>query len=162
MKNKVDFGRLMPYSYMVNGKIIATTDRDPFCRINLADIADWVRFGKMYITDQKWISLVMNDKKLDERKLNMIKVKVIEIEKNNIINRNICSVFYVPADNRIDDHTNVTLFFEVDIDGEIYKGKLFFNRLNSNNKIEQIPFELFSENGSRLSAIFTYELQLIL
>ena len=25
----------------------------------------------------------MNDKKLDERKLNMIKVKVIEIEKNN-------------------------------------------------------------------------------
>ena len=26
----------------------------------------------------------MNEKKLDERKLNMIKVKVIEIEKNNI------------------------------------------------------------------------------
>ena len=92
---------------------------------------------------------------IDEQKLQYL-------EKNNIINRNICSVFYVPADNRIDDHTNVTLFFEVDIDGEIYKGKLFFNRLNSNNKIEQIPFELFSENGSRLSAIFTYELQLIL
>jgi len=92
---------------------------------------------------------------IDEQKLQYL-------EKNNIINRNICSVFYVPADNRIDDHTNITLFFEVDIDGEIYKGKLFFNRLNSNNKIEQIPFELFSENGSRLSAIFTYELQLIL
>ena len=29
----------------------------------------------------------MNDKKLDERKLNMIKVKVIEIEKNNIIQK---------------------------------------------------------------------------
>ena len=29
----------------------------------------------------------MNDKKLDERKLNMIKVKVIEIEKNNIIKK---------------------------------------------------------------------------
>lgn len=29
----------------------------------------------------------MNDKKLDERKLNMIKVKVIEIEKNNIIRK---------------------------------------------------------------------------
>ena len=90
------------------------------------------------------------------------KEKLQYLEKNNIINRNICSVFYVPADNRIDDHTKITLFFEVDIDGEIYKGKLFFNRLNSNNKIEQIPFELFSENGSRLSAIFTYEIQLIL
>lgn len=29
----------------------------------------------------------MNDKKLDERKLNMIKVKVIEIEKNNVIKK---------------------------------------------------------------------------
>ena len=29
----------------------------------------------------------MNDKKLDERKLNMIKVKVIEIEKNNLIKK---------------------------------------------------------------------------
>lgn len=29
----------------------------------------------------------MNKKKLDERKLNMIKVKVIEIEKNNLIKK---------------------------------------------------------------------------
>ncbi len=29
----------------------------------------------------------MNEKKLDERKLNMIKVKVIEIEKNNLIKK---------------------------------------------------------------------------
>ena len=29
----------------------------------------------------------MSEKKLDERKLNMIKVKVIEIEKNNIIRK---------------------------------------------------------------------------
>lgn len=29
----------------------------------------------------------MSDMKLDERKLNMIKVKVIEIEKNNIIQK---------------------------------------------------------------------------
>ncbi len=29
----------------------------------------------------------MTEKKLDERKLNMIKVKVIEIEKNNIIRK---------------------------------------------------------------------------
>ena len=29
----------------------------------------------------------MNEKKLDERKLNMIKVKVIEIEKNNLIQK---------------------------------------------------------------------------
>lgn len=29
----------------------------------------------------------MNDKKLDERKLNIIKVKVIEIEKQNIIKK---------------------------------------------------------------------------
>lgn len=29
----------------------------------------------------------MGEIKLDERKLNLIKVKVIEIEKNNIINR---------------------------------------------------------------------------
>lgn len=29
----------------------------------------------------------MSETKLDERKLNLIKVKVIEIEKNNIINK---------------------------------------------------------------------------
>ena len=29
----------------------------------------------------------MSELKLDERKLNLIKVKVIEIEKNNIINK---------------------------------------------------------------------------
>lgn len=31
--------------------------------------------------------IIMNEKKLDERKLNMIKVKVIEIEKNNLIQK---------------------------------------------------------------------------
>ena len=91
------------------------------------------------------------------------KQKLQYLEKNNIINRNICSVFYVPADNRIDDHTNITLSFVVDIDGKIYNGEVYLNKLKTNdNKLEQIPFELFSENGSRLSAIFTYELQLIL
>ena len=93
---------------------------------------------------------------IDEQKLQYL-------EKNNIINRNICSVFYVPADNRIDDHTNITLSFVVDIDGKIYNGEVYLIKLKTNdNKLEQIPFELFSENGSRLSAIFTYELQLIL
>lgn len=29
----------------------------------------------------------MNEKKIDERKLNMIKVKVIEIEKNNLVQK---------------------------------------------------------------------------
>lgn len=29
----------------------------------------------------------MNEKKLDDRKLNMIKIKIIEIEKNNIIKK---------------------------------------------------------------------------
>jgi len=50
----------------------------------------------------------MSEAKLDERKLNLIKVKVIEIEKNNIINKD-------PSDTVVESIRN---YFEKLVDGK--------------------------------------------
>lgn len=50
----------------------------------------------------------MSESKLDERKLNMIKVKVIEIEKNNIINKD-------PNDTIVE---NIRKYIEKVVDGK--------------------------------------------
>ncbi len=50
----------------------------------------------------------MSEPKLDERKLNLIKVKVIEIEKSNIINKD-------PGDTIIE---NIRKYIEKVVDGK--------------------------------------------
>lgn len=50
----------------------------------------------------------MSDIKLDERKLNLIKVKVIEIEKNNIIKKD-------PSDTMVE---NIRKYIEKVVDGK--------------------------------------------
>lgn len=50
----------------------------------------------------------MSEPKLDERKLNLIKVKVIEIEKNNIINKD-------PSDTIIE---SIRKYIEKVVDGK--------------------------------------------
>ncbi len=50
----------------------------------------------------------MREVKLDERKLNLIKVKVIEIEKNNIINKD-------PSDTIVE---SIRKYIEKVVDGK--------------------------------------------
>lgn len=87
------------------------------------------------------------------------------LKNRNIINDDDeYKVFYIPTGFTIDDHTNVNIFFQVDIEGENYIGELFIDTLytKKENDIDKFFFKLKSKDGKILSAIFTFKLHLSL
>lgn len=84
--------------------------------------------------------------------------------KNLIDDNNTYKIFYIPTGFTIDDHTNVNIFFQVDIEGENYTGELFIDTLytKKENDIDKFFFKLKSKDGKILSAIFTFKLHLSL
>lgn len=87
------------------------------------------------------------------------------LKNRNIINDDDeYKVFYIPTGFTIDDHTNVNIFFQVDIEGENYTGELFIDTLytKKENDIDKFFFKLKSKDGKILSAIFTFKLHLSL
>ena len=71
-------------------------------------------------------------------------------------------IFDVHSIDYIHDHKNVTIFFTVNVDGEIYKSTLTIPTLKSNsgNRIDWERFELKTDSGKVLSAIFTFTLNM--
>ena len=71
-------------------------------------------------------------------------------------------IFDVHSIDYIHDHKNVTIFFTVNVDGEIYKGKLNIPTLKSNsgNRIDWVRFDLKTDNGKKISAVFTFDLHM--
>lgn len=65
-------------------------------------------------------------------------IKVFHIKKNrNIINDDDeYKVFYIPTGYTIDDHTNVNIFFQIDIGGDSYTGEIFIDTLNTKKEDE--------------------------
>lgn len=84
--------------------------------------------------------------------------------KNLIDDNNTYKIFYIPTGFTIDDHTNVNIFFQVDIEGENYTGELFIDTLytKKENDIDKFFFKLKSKDGKILSAIFIFKLHLSL
>ena len=71
-------------------------------------------------------------------------------------------LFYITSGEQIHDHKNVTIFFTVKVDGEIYERKLNIPTLNthSRNYIDGKRFELETDSGKVLPAIFTFTLNM--
>lgn len=44
--------------------------------------------------------------------------------------------FYIPTGYTIDDHTNVNIFFQIDIEGDSYTGEIFIDTLNTKKEDE--------------------------
>ena len=68
--------------------------------------------------------------------------------KNLIDDNNTYKIFYIPTGFTIDDHTNVNIFFQVDIEGENYTGELFIDTLytKKENDIDKFFFKLKSKD----------------
>ena len=92
----------------------------------------------------------------DERMLNYVR------EYGIISGNKSYKIFDVHSIDYIHDHKNVTIFFTVNVDGEIYKRKLNIPTLKSNsgNRIDWERFELKTDSGKVLSAIFTFTLNM--
>ena len=92
----------------------------------------------------------------DERMLNYVR------EYGIISGNKSYKIFDVHSIDYIHDHKNVTIFFTVNVDGEIYKRKLNIRTLKSNsgNRIDCVRFELNTDSGKVLSAIFTFTLNM--
>ncbi len=92
----------------------------------------------------------------DERMLNYVR------EYGIISGNKSYKIFDVHSIDYIHDHKNVTIFFKVNVDGEIYKGKLNISTLKSNSgkRIDWETFKLNTDSGKVLSAIFTYTLNM--
>lgn len=92
----------------------------------------------------------------DERMLNYVReYRIISGNKSY-------KIFDVHSIDYIHDHKNVTIFFTVNVDGEIYKRKLNIPTLKSNsgNRIDCVRFKLNTDSGKVLSAIFTFTLNM--
>ena len=92
----------------------------------------------------------------DERMLNYVR------EYGIISGNKSYKIFDVHSIDYIHDHKNVTIFFKVNVAGEIYKRKLNIPTLKSNsgNRIDCVRFELNTDSGKVLSAIFTFTLNM--
>ena len=92
----------------------------------------------------------------DERMLNYVR------EYGIISGNKSYKIFDVHSIDYIHDHKNVTIFFTVNVDGETYKRKLNIRTLKSNsgNRIDCVRFELNTDSGKVLSAIFTFTLNM--
>ena len=69
-------------------------------------------------------------------------------------------LFYVPAVNQIKDRNKIRVFFELEVDNEIYKAELYISRLQEDGDnviVFTDPVVFNSKNGDSLSAIFTYQ-----
>ena len=87
-----------------------------------------------------------------------------EIKRFNLNNSEFFRVFYIPHDLIIDDYKRISILFNVDVDGELYTGELYINNLGANKSsdTEKISFDLKSDNGKSISAVFTFEFHMSL
>lgn len=71
-------------------------------------------------------------------------------------------VFYITSGEQIHDHKNVTIFFKVTMNNEIYTAEVTIPTLNthSGNYIDDKRFKLKTDSGKVLSAIFTFTLNM--
>ena len=92
----------------------------------------------------------------DERMLNYVR------EYGIISGNKSYKIFDVDSIDYIHDHKNVTIFFTVNVDGENYKSKLNIPTLKSNsgNRIDWVRFDLKTDNGKKISAVFTFDLHM--
>ncbi len=71
-------------------------------------------------------------------------------------------VFYITSGEQIHDHKNVTIFFKVTINNEIYTAEVTIPTLNTHsvNNIDSKSFDLKTDNGKKISAVFTFDLHM--
>ena len=71
-------------------------------------------------------------------------------------------LFYITSGEQIHDHKNVTIFFNVTINNEIYTAEVTIPTLNTHslNYIDSIRFDLKTDNGKKISAVFTFDLHM--
>ena len=71
-------------------------------------------------------------------------------------------VFYITSGEQIHDHKNVTIFFKVTMNNEIYTAEVTIPTLNthSGNYIDGKRFKLKTDSGKLLPAIFTFTLNM--
>ncbi len=71
-------------------------------------------------------------------------------------------LFYITSGEQIHDHKNVTIFFKVTINNEIYTAEVTIPTLNTHsvNNIDSKSFDLKTDNGKKISAVFTFDLHM--
>lgn len=71
-------------------------------------------------------------------------------------------VFYITSGEQIHDHKNVTIFFKVTMNNEIYTAEVTIPTLNTHsvNNIDSKSFDLKTDNGKKISAVFTFDLHM--
>ena len=92
----------------------------------------------------------------DERMLNYVR------EYGIISGNKSYKIFDVHSIDYIHDHKNVTIFFKVTINNEIYTAEVTIPTLNTHsvNNIDSKSFDLKTDNGKKISAVFTFDLHM--
>jgi len=120
--------------------------------VESSDVTVYCKSDKLSIAEMSECSEVTNEKTIDT------------LRKNNLIKDEVpVKVFNVaPGRSRISDHKNVDLSFEVKVSNETYSGELNVRTLNtkSESNIDSVDFELETDSGKVLPAMFTFDLHM--
>ena len=88
---------------------------------------------------------------------------IVVLQNNELIEEGTpFKIFYVPVNQRIMDHKKVDLFFKVTMNNEIYTAEVTIPTLNTHsvNNIDSKSFDLKTDNGKKISAVFTFDLHM--
>ena len=88
---------------------------------------------------------------------------IVVLQNNELIEEGTSpKIFYVPHNQRIMDHKKVDLFFKVTMNNEIYTAEVTIPTLNTHsvNNIDSKSFDLKTDNGKKISAVFTFDLHM--